>query len=255
MRFLLLISLPVLLVLWTVYQGQIEWESHIKQHGGHGDYWVIIGDSQAEGHPNTHGRLHISDKDATDLSILCQKGDLAYFLGQLTGIQFINHGIGGQTTFDVWRRWRRDVLAQSVFFNKNIPKRTIDKKPTGIVVIAGINDLFAKIPIQDVKANLANMVESSRLNNIKCVVFNIPGNKGIGVNLSNQIDEINHWLSTDPLIIKHAKIVDFNSFWKNPEFNRNDEPNKWVVDDIHLSPEGYYELAKFVLTQPNIFKD
>lgn len=207
-------------------------------------FWVIIGDSQAEGHPSTHGRLH----PTIDLARPDVPGQLSYHLRALTNMQFFNHGIGGQTSTQVWARWDRDVLGKTVG-----GITTLNGKPQGVIVIAGINDFYSGITVAKLKENLTKMAASAALNGIYCVIVNVPGDATNNAVQNAQVDEINRWLAGGALNNYNTCIVDYNSWWRDPAFNDNLHPNaNLIVDDIHPTAGGYLQLANYIFSQANL---
>lgn len=206
-------------------------------------FWVIIGDSQAEGHPGTHGRLHpIINLNKDD-----QAGQLSFYLRQLTKLKFYNHGVGGETSEQVWKRWNRDVLAKKINGVK-----TLDTLPQGVVVIVGINDFYNNISVETLKVNLTNMAASCYKHKIRCVMLNLPGDEIINISQVNQIDQINAWLKSGALQQYNTVIVDFNTWWRNPKYNDNAHGNSLLVDDIHLSSQGYDSLAHYIFKEAKL---
>jgi len=75
-----------------------------------------------------------------------------------TGRDFINRGIGGQTTLQMLGRFLQDVVAL---------------KPKAVVILAGINDIARDIKPGAIEDNLALMGESAKINGIKPVFASI----------------------------------------------------------------------------------
>lgn len=207
-------------------------------------FWVIIGDSQAEGHPDTHGRLH----PTIDLTKTDVPGQLSYHLRALTNMRFFNHGIGGQTSSQVWARWDRDVLGKTV-----AGVTTLNNKPQGVIIIAGINDFYSGISVTQLKENLTKMAASAAMNGIYCVILNIPGDELNNATQNAQVSEINRWLAGGALNNYNAVIVDYNSWWRDPSFNDNAHANdNLITDDIHPSQTGYSKLADYIFEKAKL---
>lgn len=207
-------------------------------------FWVVIGDSQAEGHPGTHGRLH----PTIDLTKADVPGQLSYHLRSLTNMRFFNHGIGGQTSTQVWARWDRDVLGKTV-----AGVTTLNGKPQGVVIVAGINDFYSGISVAQLKENLTKMAASAAVNGIYCVILNVPGDEVNNATQNAQVDEINRWLAGGALNSYNAVIVDYNSWWRDPSFNDNAHANDdLIVDDIHPSLTGYSKLADYIFKEAKL---
>jgi lysophospholipase L1-like esterase len=61
---------------------------------------------------------------------------------ELTGFDFVNKGINGDTTGGMLSRFQKDVL---------------DQKPDALIVIGGANDIFASGSLDNAKANMFSM--------------------------------------------------------------------------------------------------
>ncbi|WP_315822998.1 hypothetical protein [Paraflavitalea speifideaquila] len=109
-------------------------------------FGVLTGDSQIEGHPGRHGRLHplvsgtpqnIFKYDYPDST-----GQLSYHLRQLTNYRWYNHGIGGQTTVQLRQRFLRDCFGVVSNPSDGRGTQTLNRLPNVVVIICGINDVF-----------------------------------------------------------------------------------------------------------------
>jgi lysophospholipase L1-like esterase len=209
-------------------------------------YAVIIGDSQAEGHPAQHGRLHPAS-NTFDPSRLDVYGQLSFKLGSLTKMRWFNHGIGGQTTSEVWARWRRDVLAETYDPGDGRGSRTLraGTLPSVVVVIAGINDFYVGggVSVETVTNNLERMAKSAQDNGIPIVFFNCPGDAVITEKQLRQIDSLNTYFKSGALQAFGSAIFDYNAWWKSSTWGDNKHRGSWIVDEIHPSEAGYDTLA------------
>jgi lysophospholipase L1-like esterase len=75
-----------------------------------------------------------------------------------TGRDFVNRGIGGQTTIQMLARFRQDVVPLS---------------PKIVVILAGTNDIAAGISATQIEENLATMGELAKAHGIKSVFASI----------------------------------------------------------------------------------
>jgi lysophospholipase L1-like esterase len=75
-----------------------------------------------------------------------------------TGRDFVNRGIGGQTTLQMLARFRQDVVPLS---------------PKIVVILAGTNDIAAGISATQIEENLATMGELAKAHGIKSVFASI----------------------------------------------------------------------------------
>lgn len=216
-------------------------------------FWVIIGDSQAEGHPGRHGRLHTSG-GSVDLTLADLPGQLSYKLAELTNMRFFNQGIGGQTTSQVWTRWPRDVLAQTFDAGDGRPTKTLNRKPMGVVVIAGINDFYVA-PVKtaaEVFGNLVNMAISARDNGIQCVILNCPGDEIITLNQTQRVDSLNALIAAGGLQELGASVIDYNSWWRDTTYDDNAHGQALITDDIHPSQAGYDSLGVYIFNHAKL---
>jgi lysophospholipase L1-like esterase len=208
-------------------------------------YWLLIGDSQAAGHPGHTGRLDHAEFYYNWPDSL---GEIAYRLKYLTQMRWINQGIGGQTTSQIRARFMRDgvgLTTSTLYDNKGT--KTLGNKPQGMVIIAGINDIFLGISVAQIESNLEWMASVCKDYNIRCVVLNLPGDASCGQMQLTAIIEINKWLKEGGLLQYGATIVDYNSWWNNPAYgNDNIHHTSLIADDIHPSKVGYDSLAYYI---------
>ena len=209
---------------------------------------VVIGDSIAEGHPGEHGRLHQSYGDPTFNSAMANEpGQPSYELAQRTGFFWWNHGIGGETTAQIWNRWPRDALGQTYDAGDGRPTSTLLEKPIWIWVNAGINDVSALIDTEVTKANLLSMALSAKENGIY-IGFNTIG--PIDSHDSTQRamqDEINAFI-LDVLPQFGAYTFDYHEFMKAPL-----DPTQLLddlhADGVHPNRRGYAALVAKLVTE------
>jgi lysophospholipase L1-like esterase len=212
-------------------------------------YCVIIGDSQAEGHPNEHGRLHPNGVPIFTATYPDVYGTLSFKLRALTKMRWYNHGIGGQTSTQVWARWGRDVLAQNLNVGDGRGNQTLrlNSKPVAVVVIIGINDLYSGISTSTTISNLENMAKSARDNGIAVAFANLPGDTIITNNQLKGIDTLNTYFASGALQNLGAAVFDYNTWWKGTSvWNDNAHRGQWITDDIHPSRAGYDTLATYI---------
>lgn len=218
-------------------------------------YSVIIGDSQAEGHPNAHGRLHPAGVATYTPTTPDVFGTISFKLRALTKMRWFNHGIGGQTTTQVWARWSRDVLAQTYDAGDGRGSRTLPTgtKPVTVIVIAGINDPYSGINAATTISNLENMAKSARDNGIAAVFLNMPGDTIITQAQLKTIDTLNTYFASGALQGFGASIVDYNTWWKQGSaWQDNSHKGRWITDDIHPSAAGYDTLATYIFQQSKL---
>lgn len=212
-------------------------------------FWVVFGDSQAEGHPGTHGRLHPAGAASFNPTLDDVPGQLSYHLRGLTNMRWYNHGIGSQTSVDCRIRFYRDVLGQTVQGAADgRGNTTLSRKPEGVVIIVGINDIFNGLSMENLKDNLEWMASQCQQNGIRCVILNMPGDAIANQSQLQKIASINTWLKGGVMDQYGAALVDYNSWWNDPAYGfDNIHPNtSLIVDDIHPSSVGYDSLANYI---------
>lgn len=201
---------------------------------------VIIGDSIAEGHKSTHGRLHLSD-GSYNLDKLNESGQMSFHLELLTGLKFVNHGIGGQRTDEILARFDRDVLAKTTTL---VPSKTLDYKPSLIVISAGVNDILQNKSYENIISNLKSMMNICKENKIYAI-FNTIGYFNSVTPTQEQIekiDKINNWLKLQCDKSKYIKCYDYNNFIKSEVHGF---PNESLLQDkIHPTKETYRKMAE-----------
>jgi lysophospholipase L1-like esterase len=143
------------------------------------------------------------------------------------GKNYINRGIGGQTTPQMLVRFREDV---------------INLKPEIVVILAGINDIAENTgpsKIENVAGNLFSMAELARANHIKVVLSSVlpasafPWHPGI-----NPVPSI---IRLNDLLKAYAEknrlvYIDYYSATLNAE---NGFQKELTVDGVHPNLAGY----------------
>ena len=202
---------------------------------------VVIGDSIAEGHKVTHGRLHLED-GSVNLDKPNEPGQISFHLELLSGIKFINHGIGGQRTDEILNRFNRDVLAKE---DVNLtPSKTLEYKPNLIIVSAGVNDILQNKPYENIINNLKSMMEICVENKIYAIFNTIGYFNSITptVEQIEKIDNVNNWLKLQCDKSKYIKCWDYNKFISS---ETQGFPNEdLLTDKIHPSKETYRRMSE-----------
>lgn len=211
-------------------------------------FGVVIGDSISEGHPMLHGRLHPSGSNGFDADYPNQSGQLSYELGQITGLYFYNHGIGGQTSTQVWNRWRRDVLAENYDPNDGRGAKTLDEKPHCVFIVVGINDIFIGVDPKETRQNMVNMAKSARDNGVIAVFLNAGAHNAATAEQNKAISDLNKWMS-EKLPVFGAQVVDFHRW--SLDTDGSGVNGVFFADNVHPSSGGYKVLARYILDQVN----
>lgn len=211
-------------------------------------FWVVIGDSQAEGHPGKHGRLDPNGVTGYNGLYPDSAGQLSYHLRFLTNMRWYNHGIGGQTTTQVLRRFYRDAIGKPGTYTNADSRgnQTLWYKPQGVVIIAGINDVATGVNPSIIMRNLEQMAAICQSEGVQCVILNLPGDEVITQTIARGIETINKWLASGVMDQYGATVVDYNTWWQDPAYKDNFHAGTYIVDDIHPSAVGYDSLANYI---------
>lgn len=216
-------------------------------------FGVVIGDSQAEGHPALHGRLHPNGVATYTATYPDSVGQLSYHLRELTGMRWYNHGIGGQSTRDLRLRFFRDAIGITGNTADGRGTSTLPGTPFVCVVIIGINDVYAGVPVSETLENLKFFANTLNQFGIKGVFLNLPGDAIINNTIASQIEQINKALADGILDKYNAVVVDYLSWWRDPTYATLNKPNTaLIVDDIHPSKAGYDSLATYIFQKANL---
>lgn len=140
---------------------------------------------------------------------------------------YINRGIGGQTTSQMLIRFRPDV---------------IDLKPKLVVILAGINDIAQNngpIEMKDIFGNIVSMVELAKAHNIKVILSSVlpandfPWKKGIEP--AEKVIELNAMLEKYCLDNK----ITFVNYYPKMVDSQKGLDKKYTNDGVHPTLAGY----------------
>ena len=149
--------------------------------------------------------------------------------------QYINRGIGGQTTPQMLIRFRQDV---------------IDLNPEAVIILAGTNDIAGNTGPSSVKMiidNLMSMAEIASKQNIQVFmssilpVFRYPWNKSI-IEPFKKIAEINNFMK-DFSNREKLVYVDYHSHMVD---SRPGLKLELTTDEVHLNQAGYIVMSEIV---------
>ena len=149
--------------------------------------------------------------------------------------QYINRGIGGQTTPQMLIRFRQDV---------------IDLNPEAVVILAGTNDIAGNTGPSSVKMiidNLTSMAEIASKQNIQVFmssilpVFRYPWNKSI-IEPFKKIAEINNFMK-DFSNREKLVYIDYHSHMVD---SRPGLKLELTTDEVHLNQAGYIVMSEIV---------
>ena len=151
------------------------------------------------------------------------QSDSAFFANN----NYIDRGIGGQTTSQMLVRFRKDV---------------IDLHPKVVIILAGTNDIAGntgEISVENILGNIASMAELGRLHHIKVLlcsvtpVFDYPWRKGMQPNI--KIPALNK------MIEEYAKENNFVyvDYFSALTDGNNGMRKEFAKDGVHPTLEGY----------------
>lgn len=151
-----------------------------------------------------------------------------------TDNNYVNRGIGGQTTPQMLLRFRQDV---------------IDLQPKVVVILAGTNDIAGNtgpMTLGQIRDNILGMVELANANNIKPIVcsvlpaYDYPWRPGLNPNI--KIPKLNALLKE---LAKEKGAIYLDYFTAMAD-DRNGLPTELTTDEVHVTKEGYNIMEKMV---------
>lgn len=191
---------------------------------------VVIGDSIAEGHWETHGRLHpIIDLDKPN-----EYGQISYVLETQLGSEVLNNGIGGNTTPALKDRWNDDVL------NEN---------PDIVFVHIGINDVYSGYTEQTMKDNFTWFIQSCNDNGLQCIFATIGGRTDIDAPKKTLVANVNFWLKQ-----QGVDVVDYLDWQSDGTGNPAVFKSGLFYDNIHPNKAGYMDYGLFIIQNSTIIQ-
>jgi acyl-CoA thioesterase-1 len=141
--------------------------------------------------------------------------------------EFVDRGIGGQTTLQMLLRFRRDVVAL---------------KPAVVHIMAGINDIAGNTGPMDLpatEANIASMVDLARANGIRVVIASVLPAKDFswhpGIDPGPKIVALNKWLKSYSRA-RHLIYVDYYTALDDGALGMRSD---LTPDGVHPSLPGY----------------
>lgn len=147
---------------------------------------------------------------------------------------FVNRGIGGQTTPQMLLRFQQDVIAL---------------KPKVVVILAGTNDIAENtgpITLEQIRDNMKSMVQLAKANNIVPIVcsvlpaYDYPWQPGKAPNI--KIPELNKLIQS--LCTKEE--VPYLDYFSAMADERNGLPEAYTTDEVHVTKAGYVVMEKLV---------
>ncbi|MDC6364558.1 MULTISPECIES: SGNH/GDSL hydrolase family protein [Flavobacteriaceae] len=154
--------------------------------------------------------------------------------GFFTQNNYINRGIGGQTTPQMLLRFRQDV---------------INLKPSIVIILAGTNDIAGNtgpMTLEQIRDNILSMVELAKANGIIPIVcsvlpaYDYPWRPGLNPNL--KIPKLNGLL----MRMAQENEVPYLDYFSKMADDRKGLPKELTTDEVHLTEQGYLVMEGLV---------
>jgi len=156
-----------------------------------------------------------------------------------TGSDFVNRGIGGQTTSQMLARFRQDVVAL---------------KPGIVLILAGTNDIANGVAVSQIEDNLATMADLAKAHGIKVLMASItpvsdyhkdadPRYEMTKGRPPATIQAINRWMQT-LCLTQGYMYVDYYSAMVDPSGRMKTDLSD---DGLHPNAKGYRTMSPVAL--------
>ncbi len=197
---------------------------------------VALGDSTTAGTPGWKSPVEAPPDGAGD-----ETSQYAYWLMKAhPEWTVLNRGVNGERSDEIRARFERDVVLA---------------RPSAVVVLAGVNDVYQGLPAEHVTAELGAMYDRARDSGIRVIAATIVPYNTATPDQNALMRAVNAWIrqqaGTDPNIAvadtraAAAAANDPDRLFESP-------------DGLHPSPEGYRRMAVAVqgvleeeLSKPN----
>ena len=147
---------------------------------------------------------------------------------------YINRGIGGQTTPQMKHRFMQDV---------------VELKPKIVVILAGINDIAENTgysPVPEIAANIEEMMLMAKANNIKVVICSVlPANYfpwRPHLSPAAQVIVLNKMLKQ----MAHKNEVVYLDYYTGMVNNKFGMKEAYSTDGVHCTLEGYKAMEPLI---------
>jgi lysophospholipase L1-like esterase len=139
--------------------------------------------------------------------------------------QVVNRGVNGERSDHIRARFTRHVL---------------DAKPSVVVIIAGVNDVYQGRTAEAVKRELEAMYHAARAARIPVVAGTILPYNPAGADENARMRAVNDWIRD--YAARHAEIVFCDT---RAAVSAPGQPDRLVSspDGLHPSPDGYRLMA------------
>jgi len=171
---------------------------------------VALGDSTTAGTPG-----FLSPLEAPPQGVGNQESQYSHWMMRAhPDWKVLNRGIDGQRTDEILARFQRDVT---------------QTKPDFVIILAGVNDIYQGVGLDDAKDNLRTMYDEANSSRIRVVAASVLPYNTAGKREVEAIRELNGWIENSARSLKML-FCDTNKVVADPK-NRN-----LLVE----SPDGYH---------------
>jgi lysophospholipase L1-like esterase len=182
---------------------------------------VALGDSTTAGTPGFKSPIESRPDGAGNA-----ESQYAHWLMQShADWRVLNRGVNGERSDEIRARFTRDVL---------------DAKPSVVVIIAGVNDIYQGRAAEVVERELEAMYDAARAARIPVVAGTILPYNPAGAGENARMRAVNEWIRD--YTAGHAEIVFCDT---RAAVSAPGEPDRLVSspDGLHPSPDGYKLMA------------
>ena len=182
---------------------------------------VALGDSTTAGTPGYLSPLEAPPSGAGNL-----ESQYSYWLMQThADWQVVNRGVNGERSDQIRARFARHV---------------IDAKPSVVVIIAGVNDVYQGRAAEVVERELEAMYDAARAARIPVVAGTILPYNPAGAGENARMRAVNEWIRD--YAERHGEIVFCDT---RAAVSAAGQPDRLVSspDGLHPSPDGYRLMA------------
>jgi lysophospholipase L1-like esterase len=186
---------------------------------------VALGDSTTAGTPGWRSPLEAPPDGEGDVT-----SQYAYWLMRARpGWEVMNCGVNRETSAQIRARFDRDVLAHS---------------PHVVIIIAGVNDIYAGQPASAVIEQLRWMYDRARAHGIRVVAGSIIPYNTATADQNARMREVNDWIRSAAAGDPNVEFVDTRAA------AAGDDPDRLFEspDELHPSAEGYRRMALVIMS-------
>jgi lysophospholipase L1-like esterase len=182
---------------------------------------VGIGDSTTAGTPGFRSPIEAPPSGAGDV-----ESQYAYWLERAhPDWQILNRGVNGERSDQIRERFNRDVVAA---------------KPSVVVIIAGVNDIYRGRSAAAVQVELEAMYDAAHASQIGLVTGTIIPFNTATADQNDRMRLVNDWIRQYTASHSDVTFCDTRTAVATPG-----NPDRLVSspDDLHPSPDGYRLMA------------